>query len=110
VSGTVHRGGPLDDDPEAEQRAAAPRQPLAAWWVGVLGLAVAGVLLVTENLRAYGYAVGVTMGLLALLRALLPERLVGGLAVRGRWTDVLTLSVLGVSVAVLASTLRLDAP
>ncbi|SOC55527.1 DUF3017 domain-containing protein [Ornithinimicrobium cerasi] len=102
------RAGPLDDDPEAERRAAVPRQPLGAWWVGVLGLAGAGVLLVTENLRAYGYAVGVTMGLLALLRAVLPPRLLGGLVVRGRWVDVATLSLLGVAVAVLASTLRLD--
>lgn len=99
--------GPLDDDPEAERRAASPRQPLGWWWVGVAGLGVAGVLLVTENLRAYGYAVGATMGVLALLRAVLPESRAGGLAVRGRWLDVAGMALLGGAVAVLASTLRL---
>ena len=99
--------GPLEDDPEAERRAASPRQLLGPWWVGVVGLGVAGVLLVAENLRAYGYAVGVTMGVLAVLRAVLPESRAGGLAVRGRWLDVATMALLGVAVAVLASTLRL---
>lgn len=98
---------PLDEDPGAGQRAARPRQPLGVWWLGVLGLGVAGVLLVTENLRAYGYAVGVTLGILALLRAVLPDSRAGGLAVRGRWVDVAAMALLGGAVAVLASTLRL---
>lgn len=97
------------DDPEAERRAATPRQPLGLWWVGVAGLAVAGVLLVTENLRAYGYALGATMALLSLLRAVLPEARVGGLLVRDRWVDVAVMALLGGAVAVLASTLRLEA-
>jgi hypothetical protein len=105
LPGSEH--GPLDDDPEAERRAAAPRQPLGVWWVGVIGLAVAGVLLVTENLRLYGYAVGATMGVLAVLRAVLPDSRAGGLAVRGRWVDVTVMALLGVAVAVLAPTLRL---
>lgn len=101
-------GGPLEDDPEAERRAAAPRQPLGVWWgAGVLGLAVAAVLLVTENLRAYGYAVGGTMGLLALARVLLPDAAVGGLAVRSRWVDAVTMAMLGLAIAVLAATLRI---
>ncbi|GAA5158310.1 DUF3017 domain-containing protein [Ornithinimicrobium tianjinense] len=95
------------DDPEAEVRAAAPRQPLGLWWLAVIGLALAGLLLVTSNLRAYGYAVGVTLAVLALLRATLPEPALGGLVVRQRWTDVATLSFLGSAVAILASTLRL---
>lgn len=99
--------GPLDDDPVAELRAASPRQPLGIWWVGVGGLAVAGVLLVTENLRAYGYAVGATMVVLALLRAVLPEARAGGLVVRGRWVDAAVMALLGTAVAVLATTLRL---
>ncbi len=101
------RGGPLDDDPDAERRAAQPRQPLGLWWVGVAGLGVAGVLLVAENLRAYGYAVGVTMAVLALLRAVLPDDRAGGLVVRDRWVDVAVMALLGGTVAVLASTLRL---
>ncbi|AXH97702.1 DUF3017 domain-containing protein [Ornithinimicrobium avium] len=97
---------PLDEDLDAG-RAARPRQPLGVWWLGVLGLGAAGVLLVTENLRAYGYAVGATLGVLALLRAVLPDSRAGGLAVRGRWTDVAAMALLGGAVAVLASTLRL---
>ncbi|HSP61235.1 MAG TPA: DUF3017 domain-containing protein [Ornithinimicrobium sp.] len=100
--------GPLDDDPEAERRAASPHQPLGMWWgAGVLGLTVAAVLLVTENLRAYGYAVGVTMGVLALARVLLPDAAVGGLAVRSRWVDATIMALLGLAVAVLAATLRI---
>lgn len=101
-------GHPLDDDPAAQLRAASPRQPLGLWWVGVAGLGVAGVLLVTENLRAYGYALGATMALLAVLRAALPDARVGGLVVRGRWVDSAVMALLGAAVAVLASTLRLD--
>lgn len=101
------RRRPLDDDPQAELQAASPRQPLGVWWVGVVGLAVAGVLLVTENLRLYGYAVGVTMAVLALLRAVLPDSRAGGLVVRARWVDVAAMALLGGTVAILASTLRL---
>lgn len=101
------RQGGTEDDPEAELRAASPRQPLGLWWVGVAGLAVAGVLLVTENLRAYGYAVGATMVALAVLRAVLPDSRAGGLVVRDRWFDVAAMTLLGGAVAVLASTLRL---
>jgi hypothetical protein len=107
VSPVPEPHGPLADDPEAERRAASPRQPLGLWWLGVVGLAAAGVLLVTENLRAYGYAVGATMGVLALVRATVPEGRSGGLVVRGRWVDALTLALLGGAIAVLASTLRL---
>lgn len=101
------RGRRLDDDPDAERQAGHPRQPLGLWWVGVVGLGVAGVLLVAENLRAYGYAVGVTMAVLALLRAVLPDSRAGGLVVRERWVDVAVMALLGGTVAVLASTLRL---
>lgn len=93
----------LDD----EVRAARPRQPLGPWWLGVLGLAVAAALLVTQNLRLYGLALGATLGILALVRALVPEERAGGLVVRGRWVDVLSLALLGVAVAVLAVNLRL---
>ncbi|MGO0576630.1 DUF3017 domain-containing protein [Ornithinimicrobium panacihumi] len=93
--------------PESQGRGAV-RQPLGLWWLGVVGLVVAAVLLVTSNVRAFGYAVGVTLGVLALLRAVLPAHRVGGLAVRTRVLDVLTLAALGASVAVLAGLLRLD--
>lgn len=94
-------------DGDDELRAARPWQPLGAWWAGVAGLLMAASLLVAQNLRAYGFALGATLVLLALLRGLLPEGRAGGLAVRGRWVDVLTLLGLGTAVAVLAGTLRL---
>ncbi|MFK5584472.1 MULTISPECIES: DUF3017 domain-containing protein [unclassified Serinicoccus] len=84
-----------------------PRQPLGLWWLGVLGLGTAVTLLVSQNLRAYGYAMGATLGVLALLRAVLPGHRVGGLVVRGRAVDVATLLLLGASIAALSFTLRL---
>lgn len=90
-----------------EARAATPRQTLGLWWLALVGVVVAGLLLFTQGLRLYGYALGATLALLGLLRAVLPTRLVGGLAVRGRAVDVGTLLVLGAAVAVLSTTLRL---
>ena len=57
-------------------------------------------------LRAYGVALGATLGLLGLLRATLPPRTVGGLAVRSRRVDASTLLLLGLALAVLATNLR----
>lgn len=81
-------------------------QPLGVWWVGIAGLALSLLLLLGQNLRAYGVALGITLGVLALLRATLPARLTGGLSVRGRWVDVVTLLALGAAVALLATNLR----
>lgn len=96
-----------DEEASAEARAARPWQPLGAWWLGLLGLGGAGLLLVTDSLRAYGLAVGGTLAVLAVLRAVLPDRHCGGLAVRGRWVDVVTLVLLGAAIALLSTTLRL---
>lgn len=90
-----------------EAWAARPSQPLGLWWLAVPGVVVAALLLLTQNLRLYGYALGATLVVLALLRALLPSRLAGGLVVRSRWVDVTTLLVLGAAVAVLARVIRL---
>ncbi|WP_151526164.1 DUF3017 domain-containing protein [Serinicoccus kebangsaanensis] len=98
---------PTGDADESQPLVSTGTRPLGPWWLAVLGLVAAGMLLMSSNLRAYGYALGGTLGLLAVLRAVLPAGRAGGLVVRGRWIDVLTLLVLGVAVAVLASTLRL---
>lgn len=90
-----------------EARSAARRsQPLGAWWLGIVGLTLSLVLLLGDGLRAYGIVLGATLGVLGLLRAALPSRLVGGLAVRGRWVDAATLLLLGAALAVLATNLR----
>ena len=94
-----------DDDAEPLRRGRLG-QPLGVWWLGVIGLGVALLLLIAENLQAYGVALGGTLGLLALLRAVLPTRRVGGLSVRSRWVDVTTLLLLGAAVALLATNLR----
>lgn len=88
-------------------RAARPRQRLGLWWLAMLGLGIAALLLMTQGLQAYGLALGVTLGVLALLRAAVPEEKAGGLVVRGRWIDTLSLAVLGLAVAVLATNLRM---
>lgn len=90
----------------AEVRAARPVQPLGLWWLGPIGTAVALLLLVTRGIVPFGLALGVTLGVLALLRAVLPTRMVGGLAVRGRWLDVAVLVVLGAAVVALSLLMR----
>lgn len=82
-------------------------RPLGPWWLGVVGLAVAAVLLVAENLRAFGYAVALTLVVLALARMVLPADRAGGLAVRSRTVDVLTLLGLAGAMAFVAGVLRL---
>lgn len=97
----------MGGEEQGERLDAARRaQPLGAWWLGVAGLVLSLLLLVGQNLRAYGVALGATLGVLALLRATLPPRLTGGLSVRGRWVDVATLLALGSAVALLATNLR----
>ena len=98
-------GGPLGDEQRREPGGSP--QPLGPWWVGVVGLVVSAVLLTSSNLRAYGYALGATLGVLALLRAVLPPGRAGGLAVRGRATDIVTLLLLGAATVAVAATLRL---
>lgn len=83
--------------------------PLGLWWLGVAGLLVAGVLLWIENIRAFGYAVAVTLGVLAILRAVLPPGRAGGLVVRTRAIDVAILAAFAVAIAVLSTFLRLTA-
>lgn len=99
--------GPGDDLGKDLSAAGRPSQVLGLWWLGALGLLVATALLLTGGLRPYGYALGATLSVLGLVRLLIPERRAGGLVVRGRWVDALTLFGLGVSVAVLAAYLRL---
>ena len=99
---------PAAEDPDKLPGGVDPSGPLlGVWWLSLLGLLVAALLLLSSNRRAYGYALGATLGVLALLRAVLPTARAGGLAVRGRWVDVATLLLLGAAVAVLASTLRI---
>jgi hypothetical protein len=70
----------------------------------VIGVVATGVAMVAADKWRWGlYVVGAGLVLGAALRLLLPVRRVGGLAVRGRFVDVLTLAVFGAAVLVLAA-------
>ncbi len=72
--------------------------------MGLVGVCLAAVLAVAA-LRSFGAAgllLAVVLLGLAAARAALPVSVLGPLAVRSRWVDVLTCLVLGVSTAVLA--------
>jgi hypothetical protein len=72
---------------------------LAVVAVGLLGIVYAAAF---HYWRRGLYVVAAACVLGAVLRLVLPVRRVGSLAVRGRVTDVLTLGVLGLGVALLA--------
>lgn len=95
------------DDLDVQLAAGRPGGRLGLWWLAVVGLGVAAVLLVTGGLRHYGYALGATLAVLAAIRLVVPEERAGGLVVRGRVLDAATMLGLGVAVAVLAAYLRL---
>jgi len=83
-----------------EPRAARP-VVLAAVAVGVV-LAVAAGLVV--GFRLAGYVLAVELAVVAVLRLLLPVRVVGALAVRSRVVDAGIAGVLAVALAVLTWT------
>lgn len=88
-----------------------PRPPtttrLGAWWLVVVGLVIGVLFSATDHhLRAtVMLSASCLMG--AVLRAILPSEGAGGLVVRRRWLDVLTLVVLGVAVAVIGRSMNL---
>jgi hypothetical protein len=89
--------------PEGGGRAAAgdAPAPYRQWPMLVVGLGVlAGLLVTLGSFRAGTIVVGLSMAAGALLRWLLPS--VGMLAVRSRFTDVVTYGVLGVGISLLA--------
>lgn len=83
----------------------APR--LGWWWAAAPVLVVGLVLFWFDQVRAAGFTVAGGLLLAALLRLVLPAAKSGGLAVRSRAVDVLTMSVLGVGLAVITYTLDL---
>ncbi|WP_161958488.1 DUF3017 domain-containing protein [Ornithinimicrobium cavernae] len=96
---------PAPETPRARRPANWGSQPLGLWWVLPLGLAVAVVVLFNGGLRASGYVIAGTLALCALLRLVVPRGAVGGLVVRSRAWDVLTLLALAVGIAGLSATL-----
>ncbi len=90
---------------------AGPRPPrpwyqlIGGQWplfVSLLGVTAGLVVTSTGHWKRGTTLIGATFVLATLLRAVLPERLVGLLQVRGRAWDTLILGVLGVGILVLA--------
>jgi hypothetical protein len=88
------------------RRPGTPR--LMGPWLLLATCLVAAVVAVTgDRVRLGGYLLGTGLGVVALLRAVLPPRLAGAVAMRSRTTDVLLLLGGAVAAGVLASTLNL---
>jgi hypothetical protein len=98
----------------ADEKAGTPtvRRPatpkLAGPWLLLAGCLLTAVVAVTaDRVRLGGYVLGAGLGVVAVLRAVLPTRYSGAVAVRSRTTDVLLLLGAAVAAGVLASTLKL---
>ncbi len=93
------------DPPPARRPANWGRQPLGLWWVLPAGLVVALLVLFNGNVRGSGYVIAGTLVLCALLRLVVPRGAVGGLLVRSRAWDVLSLLAMATAVTVLSASL-----
>lgn len=105
MSGPQRGAGPERVVPTPDLPRWRRTQVLGAWWVLPAGLTVALVVLLTEGIRPGGYVTGAVLALAALLRLVLPDRRAGGLVVRTKALDVLTLGGLSLAVVVLSATL-----
>ncbi len=83
--------------------------PLAAWWIIAAGVVVTMLFVLTDHMLRATTTFGGTLALAAVLRLTLSQAQVGGLAVRGRWVDAITLLVLSVAVLLRGFTLDLTA-
>jgi hypothetical protein len=70
----------------------APLRRLGLWWVlGGFALAGMGLIVLDGRLRIGGFVIGVGLLVAAVLRLVVPEPHGGGIEVRSRVRDVLTL-------------------
>lgn len=84
------------------------RPPLGPAWCTLAVLATASfATILLGNVRNGGYLLAATVGFGALLRLVLPEDSVGGIALRRRSTDVLLYCALAASVATVFAIVRL---
>ncbi|NMA76907.1 MAG: DUF3017 domain-containing protein [Actinomycetales bacterium] len=82
---------------------AAAFQRQAVLTVALCALGAILVVAVVSSASLGGLLLAILLGVLALLRAVLPVRAVGALAVRSRGLDVAVLLLLAISLAVLSS-------
>lgn len=97
--------------PETSGAAGLPRPPrpwyqqIAGQWplaITLLGVAIGVGVMATGYWRRGSTLIGLTVAGAAVLRLVLPARLVGLLEVRSRWVDTLILLAIGVGILVTA--------
>lgn len=94
--------------PDADSRLQITRR-LTAWWILAVGFVVSFAFFATNHMwRATG-TLSATLALCTVLRAVLPVESAGGLVVRRRLFDVITLAGFAIAVAVSGFTLDLTA-
>lgn len=81
--------GPLADKRGPSIRPLDRLVDLGAWWLTLALLAAGTVMVVLHEVRPAVMLLAAGAALGAFLRAVLPERLAGGLVTRSRWADVL---------------------
>lgn len=82
--------------------------PRLGWWWAATPLLLGGVVLfATDHVRLAGYTMAAGVLCAALLRLVLPAARSGGLAVRSRMVDVVSMTALGVALAVITALLDL---
>ena len=84
--------------------------PRLRWWWAMAPVVLVGVLIFAPgHVRLAGFVVAAGIALGALLRLVLPKARSGGLAVRSRGVDVLTMAVLAIALALITAALDLQA-
>jgi hypothetical protein len=81
---------------------------LGWWWAATPVFAGGVVLFATDHVRLAGYAMAAGLLLGALLRLVLPTARSGGLAVRSRMVDVVSMTALGVALVIITALLDLS--
>lgn len=82
------------------------RPSYGAWPLLAVGVGAALVAALSGEFRAVGYVLSATLAAGALVRAVLPTRWVGDLAVRSRFVDVLLMGAGATVLAVLSATIK----
>ena len=72
----------------------APLRGLGVWWV-VAAVTVVGMVMISfgGRVRLGGFVVAASLVLAAVLRLLIPRGRGGGLEIRSRWRDVVTMLI-----------------
>lgn len=81
---------------------------LGLWWLIAAGLAGGLLLAYLDHLRRAGIVLAGVLVVAAIARLTLPEERIGGLVVRGRIFDVVTLLTLAAALTVVTLSLKLS--